>query len=256
MPALLANSQRPARSILFGEATGRQKANMKPQAVDQYSRTLQINDDGTKVQVVQCIQRIHDRVQPAFVNKGAPADALLKRCNAQKMLRKQMSADFKMLPIQVQQQPKEGAISGLYDLYRALRCAFPGQWGLSEAKPRRSRAARAQVPTPAAPAAISATAPATSNVNPDEATEVPAAGSEFLDVPASFVRQLLQETLVRHEGRIEAMEANMTVLIHRVTQLEDQIRRAGAAPAPPLQHQCWGTGRQSPSGDRLPLIGP
>ncbi|KAJ5121370.1 uncharacterized protein N7515_009331 [Penicillium bovifimosum] len=210
---------------------------MKPQAVDKYWRNLQINDDGTKAQVVQWIQRIHDRVQPAFVNNGVPADDLLKRSNAPKMLREQMSDDFGMLPIQLQQQPKEGAISGLYDLYRALRCAFPGQWGLSEPKPRLSRAARAQVPTPAAPAAISATTPAANNVNPAEGTEVPAAGSEFLAVPASFVWQLLQQTVVRHERQIGALEANMTVLIDRVSQLEDQIRRAGAEPEPPLQHQ-------------------
>ncbi|KAJ5121124.1 uncharacterized protein N7515_009085 [Penicillium bovifimosum] len=210
---------------------------MTPQAVDQYWRNLQINDDGTKVQVVQWIQRIHDRVQPAFVNEGVPADDLLKRSNAPKMLRKPMSDGFEMLPIQVQQQPKEGAISGLYDLYRALGCAFPGKWGLSEAKPRRSRAARAQVPTPTAPAAISATAPATNNVNPAERTEVLAPGSEFLAVPASFVRQLLQETLVRHEGWVEAMEAHIEALRGRVSQLEDQIRQAGTVPEPPWQHQ-------------------
>ncbi|KAJ5139027.1 uncharacterized protein N7515_003875 [Penicillium bovifimosum] len=190
---------------------------MKLQAVDGYWRNLQINDDGTKVEVVQWIQRIHDRVQPAVVNKGVPADALLKRSNAPKMLREQMSDDFGMLPIQLQQQPKEGATYGLYDLYRALCGAFPGQWGLSEAKPRRSRAARAQVPTPAAPAAISATAPATNNVNPAEGTEVPAAGSEFLAVPTSFIRQLLQETLVRHEGGIEAMDAHIEALTGRVS---------------------------------------
>ncbi|KAJ5145584.1 uncharacterized protein N7515_000148 [Penicillium bovifimosum] len=111
---------------------------MDPRAVEEYWGNLGIHEQGAKEEVVAWIREIHGRVQAEFAAKKVHPDLLLRNPRAQKLLKKQMGDALGGLPVLASQRPREEAVSRLYDLYRALQCAFPMEW----ACPLKSRVRR------------------------------------------------------------------------------------------------------------------
>ncbi|KAJ5145800.1 uncharacterized protein N7515_000364 [Penicillium bovifimosum] len=185
---------------------------LNPRTVQQYWGNLGVHEQGEKEEVVAWIHEIDRRVQAEFA-KVHP-DLLLRNPKAQNLLKKQMGDALGGLPVLASQWPREEAVSRLYDLYRALRCAFPVEWGLSAKKPRASQAARARAAAPAAPT-LSATAQTTTTAHP-EVTQNPAPATEGPRFSARFVLQLLQS----HDRDIRELRDNIVALRGQVAQLQ------------------------------------
>ncbi|KAJ5582251.1 hypothetical protein N7535_000871 [Penicillium sp. DV-2018c] len=118
---------------------------MNPRALREYWTRLRIDEDeAAKAEVERWIRRIHDSIQPAFVSTGVKPEDLLKNADARRQIEGRIKAGLAELPAPVLQQSPEHLLKELFDLYRFFRCAFPAQWGLIPAAPRRKQTAQAQ----------------------------------------------------------------------------------------------------------------
>ncbi|KAJ5581829.1 hypothetical protein N7535_000449 [Penicillium sp. DV-2018c] len=112
--------------------TTRYRKAMRSLALAEDWARLGVDHDGlSKGAVVQWIRRIHDFVQPSFVDTGVKPDFLLRSIEARNMINGRMISTFQELPPQLRGQSVEVVVPALYNLYHLLRCAYPTEWGLS-----------------------------------------------------------------------------------------------------------------------------
>ncbi|KAJ5551189.1 hypothetical protein N7535_000868 [Penicillium sp. DV-2018c] len=201
---------------------------MNPRALGEYwIRLIHRSTSAFAASSSSIPRRIHDSVQSAFVGAGVNPDDLLKNADARRQIENKMKAALAELPALIHQQPPEYLLRALWELYRFFRCAFPAQWGLTPAAPRRKQTVPAQSASPAT-TADTAAAPApgmAADVEQTIAQTLANIQAQLMAIRAENQAQAVQLAAVHADN--QAMRAEMGALRQRVDDMAILLAGSG-----------------------------